>query len=72
MQGKVKITDRELHFLEDCLKAEAGAMKKCQLFAAATSDPEVSEICKKMANKHLQHYNTLILHLQSDKPTKIH
>lgn len=59
------MTKRELHHLEDCLKAEEMAIKKCEMFGSQTSDPEVAEICKNMANRHQQHYNTLIQHLQS-------
>jgi hypothetical protein len=48
------------------------AIRKCQAFAEAAQDPEVAEICKNMANKHLQHYNTLLQHLQSSRHTLIH
>jgi len=59
------MSHRELHFLEDCLKAEEMAIKKCNMLSDSTSDPEVREICKNLANKHQQHYNTLLQHLQS-------
>jgi rubrerythrin len=72
LQGSSKITQRELHYLEDCLQAEEMAIRKCQAFAEAAQDPEVAEICKNMANKHLQHYNTLLQHLQSSRHTLIH
>ncbi len=67
MQGRTKVTQRELHYLEDCLKAEELTIRKCQFLATETTDPEVAEICKHMATIHLQHYNTLLLHLQNDQ-----
>lgn len=72
MQGRSKLTQRELHYLEDCLQAEEMAIRKCQAFAEGTQDPEAAEICKNMANKHLQHYNTLLQHLQSSQSMRVH
>lgn len=65
MQGDTKLTHRELHLLEDCLMAEQLTIKKCNTFGEQTTDPEVGEICKNLANKHQQHYNTLLQHLQN-------
>ena len=63
MQGKM--THKELHYLEDCLKAEQLAIHKCNFFGSESQDREVSEICMNMANRHQQHYNTLLKHLQN-------
>lgn len=71
MQGQANLTQRELHYIEDCLKSEQLAIKKLQMFGNQTSDPEVSEICMNLANKHLQHYNTLLQHLQSDSQMSV-
>lgn len=59
------MTHKELHYLEDCLKAEQLAAHKCSFFGSQSQDREVSEICMNMANKHQQHYNTLLKHLQN-------
>jgi rubrerythrin len=59
------MNNRDLHSLEGCLKAEKLAIEKCKLFSSLTKDPEVSAICLNIANKHQQHYNTLVKHLQS-------
>lgn len=69
MQGGPNMTQKELHSLEDCLLAEELAIKKCTVFGNQTSDPEVAEICKNLASRHQQHYNTLIQHLQNSSRT---
>ena len=71
MQGQKNMSQRELHYIEDGLKAEQLTIKKYQMFGNQTSDPEVSEICMNLANKHLQHYNTLLQHLQSNSQTSV-
>jgi len=71
LQGELRITRRELHYIQDCLKAEEMAIKKCEKLGAQTSDPEVSEICMNLANRHQQHYNTLLQHLQK-RTTIVH
>ena len=69
MQGQKNMTQRELHYIEDCLKSQQLTIKKYQMFGNQTSDPEVSEICMNLANRHLQHYNTLLQHLQGQSHT---
>jgi spore coat protein CotF len=59
------MTHKELQYLEDCLKAEQLAVHKCNFFSSESQDPEIQEVCMNMANKHQQHYNTLLRHLQS-------
>ena len=59
------MTHKELHYLEDCLKAEQLSVQKCNFFSSQSQDPEVSSICSNMANRHQQHYNTLLQHLQN-------
>lgn len=59
------MTHKELHFIEDCLGAESLAAQKCSYFSSQTTDQEVAQMCTDLANKHQQHYNTLLKHLQS-------
>lgn len=65
MQGTQNMTQTELQYITDCLETEKKAIENYTAFARETRDPEVSEICKNVANKHQQHYNTLLQHLQN-------
>lgn len=71
MQGKTRLTQKEFLYLEDCLKAERLAIKKCEFFGEQSSDPEVREICLNLANRHQQHYNTLLQHLHDGSDLNI-
>jgi len=72
LHGSSSMTQRELLNLHDCLRAEKLAIKKFGMLSAQSRDPEVTEICTHLANRHQQHYSTLLKHLQSSENTGIH
>lgn len=64
MQGQLRLTQREVNNIEDCLRAEERAIRRCRDYAQSARDPEVREICQNMAHRHTQHYNTLLQFIQ--------
>ncbi|WP_350342630.1 spore coat protein [Proteinivorax tanatarense] len=64
-QQSQQLSQKELAYIEDQLGAEELAIQKCRTYAQQTTDPEVREQCQNMADKHQQHYNTLLKHLRS-------
>ncbi|SET20498.1 hypothetical protein SAMN02745227_01340 [Anaerobranca californiensis DSM 14826] len=61
------LTQKELLYLEDALSAEQLAMAKLRFYAEQTNDPQVREECQNLANKHQQHYNKLLKHLNPNQ-----
>ncbi len=62
-----QLSQKELAYLEDQLSAEQLTMKKMRFYAEQTTDPEIREQCQNLANKHQQHYNTLLKHLNPNQ-----
>ncbi len=57
------LTSKELSALEDQLKAEQLLVKKYQTVAQLTSDPQIRTKCDQIAQKHQEHFNRLMTHL---------
>lgn len=57
------LTGKELLALEDELNAEKLMITKFKNYAAMTADPQIRGKCEQVAAQHLQHYNTLLGHL---------
>lgn len=58
------LSDKELHYLKDYMSWELLAMKKCEHAAELTQDPEIQAKIREIGRSHLQHYDTLLKHLQ--------
>jgi hypothetical protein len=58
------MTDKELNYLKDFLSWELLAMKKCNEAAINCTDPQIQNLLKQTGQKHQQHYNALLSHLQ--------
>ncbi|MDI6601169.1 MAG: hypothetical protein QME46_05245 [Thermoanaerobacteraceae bacterium] len=59
------LTERELLVLQDQIMQEMCMITKFSNYAEMTSDPELKNVCRQVAQKHQNHYNTLIRHLNS-------
>lgn len=57
------LTAKELSALEDQLNCEQMLIKKFKLFAQSATDPQIKTTCENMANRHKQHFDTLMGHL---------
>lgn len=57
------LTAKELTAIEDQLGIEQNLIKKYQMYASQSQDPQIKQKCTEMANKHQNHFNTLIGHL---------
>lgn len=57
------LTSKELSALEDQLGAEQLLVKKYQLVSQMTSDPQIRTKCDQIAQKHQEHFNRLMTHL---------
>jgi hypothetical protein len=58
------LSDKELHYLKDYMSWELLAMKKCQHAAQSCKDPEIQTKIKEIGKVHVQHFETLLKHLQ--------
>jgi hypothetical protein len=58
------ITSKELRALEDQLNYEQMLVKKYHTFSTQITDPVLKSKCSEIANKHQQHFNTLLTYLQ--------
>lgn len=58
------LSDKELYYLKDFMSWELLAMKKCEHAAGSTQDPEIQAKIKEIGRNHVQHYDTLLKHLQ--------
>lgn len=54
------LTAKELSLLEDQLGHEQTLVKKYRQYAAMCSDPQLQSKCGQLAQKHTDHYNTLL------------
>ena len=57
------LTSKELGFIEDQLSAEMVLIKKYQSMSGQTNDTVIKQKCDSIANKHQQHFNCLLGHL---------
>ena len=58
------LTAKELTALEDQLNAEMTLVKKYKTMAAMCSDAQIQQCLNDIAQKHQQHFNTLMTFLQ--------
>ncbi|MDK2800125.1 MAG: hypothetical protein PWP27_1955 [Clostridiales bacterium] len=58
------LTTKELSALEDQLNYEQMLVKKYRTFANQVNDAALKNKCNQIADKHQQHFNTLMGHLQ--------
>ncbi len=57
------LTQKELWALEDHLSRERFLVSKFSNYAQQLSDPELKGLCSQVAQKHRQHYDALLQHL---------
>jgi ferritin len=58
------LTSKELSALEDQLNAEQTLVTKYQAMAGLCNDTQIQKCMNDFAQKHQQHYNTLMTFLQ--------
>ena len=58
------LTEKELSALEDQLQMEQVLIKKYKGYAGIAQDPQIRDLCTRLASQHKQHYDTLMGHLQ--------
>lgn len=59
------LTQRELMYLEDFLKAEQLAYKSMNFLADQCTDQSVKQLCQDCAQSHKENYQTMVKHLSS-------
>lgn len=57
------LTSKELTAIEDQLAAEQNLIKKYSMYAQTSQDQQIKSTCECIANKHQNHYDTLMGHL---------
>jgi len=57
------LTQKELFALEDALGAEALLVKKFNGYAAMAQDPQIRATAQQTANRHRQHFESLLAYL---------
>lgn len=57
------LTAKELSALEDQLSMEQLLVKKYKMVASMATDQEIKTKCDQIANKHQEHFNRLMSHL---------
>ncbi|MGN1059065.1 MAG: spore coat protein [Clostridia bacterium] len=60
----MNLTNKELIALEDQLGYEQVLTKKYRTFASECQDAQLKAKCNQIADKHQQHFNTLMGYLQ--------
>ena len=55
-----KLTSKELTALEDQMGAEQVIVKKYRAYSSIATDKCIREKCTQIANKHQEHFNTLM------------
>jgi len=58
------LTSKELTILEDQISSEQNVISKFRMYAQTSVDSEIKNKWECMADKHQQHYDTLISHLR--------
>jgi hypothetical protein len=59
-----QLTTKELAALEDQLTSEQNVISKFKMYAQTSVDSEIKNKWECKANKHQNHYDTLITHLK--------
>lgn len=57
------LTAKELTALEDQLNYEQILIKKYKAYSLSATDPQIKNSCEKIAEKHKQHFDTLMGYL---------
>ena len=57
------LTTKELTAIEDALNHEQLLVKKFRNFASVAKDPAIQQQAEHLAERHQQHFNTLMGHL---------
>lgn len=60
----MNLTDKELLALEEQLTHEQVLVKKYRMFSGSCQDAQLKAVCNRIADKHQQHFNTLMGYLQ--------
>ncbi len=60
----MNLTNQELDALKQQLEKEQALVKKYRSFAGECSDAQLKVTCNRIADKHQQHFNTLMGYLQ--------
>lgn len=68
MQGN--LTERELLVLQDQIMQEMCMVTKFSNYAEMTNDAELKNVCRQIAQKHQNHYNTLMRHMNAATATQ--
>ena len=58
------LTSKELTAIEDQLTMEQNIVSKFKMYSSTAVDSEIKDKCDCIAQKHQQHYDTLISQLQ--------
>lgn len=57
------LTTKELSAIQDQLSIEDNIIRKYNMYAQTTQDPQIRQKCQDIASKHQAHFNTLMSHL---------
>jgi len=57
------LTSKELTAIEDSLGVEENLIKKYKMYAQNCQDQVIRQKCEDIAQRHQQHFNTLMNHL---------
>ncbi len=60
------ITTKDLAYLKDAMSWELLAMKKCRMYAAFATDPEIKAHLDGVGQMHQRHYEELLQYVQSN------
>ncbi len=59
------MTTKELSYCNDLLNQEKTLITKCQDYSSQISDTTLKNLCNRLAEKHLQNYNSIYQQLNS-------
>jgi len=57
------LTAKELSAIGDHLAMEENIVRKYRMYASSTQDPQIKKQCEDIAQRHQNHFNTLMGHL---------
>lgn len=60
------MTDKEVLHIQDRLREEMLAIRKCRAYADRLSDPQARELTQKLAAGHERHYQKLLDRLRAN------
>lgn len=58
-----QFTQREFLYLDDLMHMEEIEAAKCRSMAQQLNDPQLKQLCQNAAQRHEQHFTTLLRHL---------